>query len=89
VAVNKPPLVFASKAEAKEAFKAMLTDVGVKTDQTWEATMRAIISEDRYGALKSLGEKKSCFNEWVQSTLKQEKENKRLKAKQVCGEYSS
>ncbi|KAK3257101.1 hypothetical protein CYMTET_33800, partial [Cymbomonas tetramitiformis] len=40
-----------------------------------------------YGALKSLGEKKACFNEWIQLRLKEEKEEKRQKAKQVKADF--
>lgn len=37
----------------------------------------------RYGALKALGEKKQCFNEFIQQKRNEEKEEERRKAKQV------
>ena len=40
------PLVFATKAEAKEAFRAMCTEL-LKPDLTWEAAMRLLIGDAR------------------------------------------
>ncbi|RYR37342.1 hypothetical protein Ahy_A09g042244 isoform B [Arachis hypogaea] len=57
------PLVYANKMEAKEAFKALIESVNVGSDWTWDRTMRLIVNDKRYGALKSLGEKKQAFNE--------------------------
>lgn len=37
----------------------------------------------RYSALKSLGEKKACFNEYLQQRKKDEKEEARVRAKQA------
>ena len=37
----------------------------------------------RYGALKSLGEKKSCFNEYIIQRKNEEKEEERRKLKQA------
>ena len=39
---------------------------------------------DRYGALKSLGEKKSAYNEYVQQRKKEEAEEARQRRMQVC-----
>ncbi len=43
--------------------------------------MRLIINDRRYKALKSLGEKKQCFNEYLQQRKKFEKEEERMKIK--------
>ena len=57
---------YATKEEAKEAFKEMLQEHDVPADATWDAIMRTIISDVRYSALKNLGEKKAAFNEYCQ-----------------------
>jgi hypothetical protein len=57
---------YATKEEAKEAFKEMLLEHDVPADATWDAIMRTIISDVRYSALKNLGEKKAAFNEYCQ-----------------------
>lgn len=57
---------YATKEEAKEAFMEMLRELDVPADATWDAMMRTIVTDGRYGALKSLGEKKAAFNEYCQ-----------------------
>lgn len=49
--------------------------------------MKLIINDKRYAALKSLGEKKQCFNEYLQQRKKGEKEEERQRlkrAKEAC-----
>jgi len=41
----------------------------VSGDDTWEGSLRRIITDARYGALKTLGEKRHAFNEFVQVRL--------------------
>jgi len=60
---EEEPVVYATKAEAKNAFKSLLESVNVESDWTWDQTMRVIINDKRYGALKTLGERKQAFNE--------------------------
>jgi hypothetical protein len=55
-----------AQEEARDAFAALLAAKGVGPDDTWEGALRAIINDPRYGALKSLGERKAAFNEYVQ-----------------------
>jgi len=43
--------------------------------------MRVIINDKRYGALKTLGERKQAFNEYLAQRKKQETEEKRVKQK--------
>eukprot|EP00191_Tetraselmis_sp_GSL018_P019477 CAMPEP_0177582924 /NCGR_PEP_ID=MMETSP0419_2-20121207/3030_1 /TAXON_ID=582737 /ORGANISM="Tetraselmis sp., Strain GSL018" /LENGTH=858 /DNA_ID=CAMNT_0019072245 /DNA_START=64 /DNA_END=2641 /DNA_ORIENTATION=- len=80
---------YATKAEAKEAFKGLLRDVGCNSDWTWEQAMRQIISDKRYGALKSLGEKKACFNEYLQQRKREEKEEARLRLRQARDDFTT
>ncbi|GAU14967.1 hypothetical protein TSUD_47620 [Trifolium subterraneum] len=61
--VEPESLVYSNKLEAKDAFKALLESVNVGSDWNWDRAMRLIINDKRYGALKSLGERKQAFNE--------------------------
>ena len=45
--------------------------------------MKLIINDKRYAALKSLGEKKQCFNEYLQQRKKGEKEEERQRLKRA------
>ncbi|KAL2928751.1 putative zinc metallopeptidase EGY3 chloroplastic [Bienertia sinuspersici] len=55
--------VYASKQEAKDAFKALFESANAESVWTWEQAMRLIINDKRYAALRSLGERKQAFNE--------------------------
>ncbi|KAH1190889.1 Pre-mRNA-processing protein 40B [Glycine max] len=68
-AVEPEPPVYANKMEAKDAFKALLESVNVGSDWTWDRSMRLIINDKRYGALKTLVERKQAFNELLRSRL--------------------
>ncbi|PHT32831.1 hypothetical protein CQW23_29168 [Capsicum baccatum] len=61
--VELGPLVYESKVEAKNAFKTLLESANIGSDCMWDQAMRAVIKDRRYGALKSLGERKQAFNE--------------------------
>ncbi|KAK7280237.1 hypothetical protein RJT34_25299 [Clitoria ternatea] len=86
-AVEPEPLVFANKTEAKDAFKALLESVNVGSDWTWDRAMRLIINDKRYGALKTLGERKQAFNEYLSQRKKQEADEKRLKQKKAREDF--
>lgn len=82
------PLVYASKQEAKNAFKALLESANVKSDWTWEQTMREIVNDKRYAALKTLGERKQAFNEYLGQRRKVEAEERRVRQKKAREEFT-
>ncbi|XVF36456.1 hypothetical protein REPUB_Repub19eG0060200 [Reevesia pubescens] len=82
------PLVYANKLEAKNSFKSLLESVNVQSDWTWEQTMREIISDKRYGALKTLGERKQAFNEYLGQRKKLEAEERRMRQKKAREEFT-
>ncbi|KAG6523035.1 hypothetical protein ZIOFF_020194 [Zingiber officinale] len=86
--VDEEPLVYANKLEAKNAFKALLESVNVESDWTWEQAMRIIINDKRYSALKTLGERKQAFNEYLGQRKKQEAEEKRIKQKKAREDFT-
>lgn len=81
------PLVYESKEEAKSAFKALLESANVASDWTWDQAMRVIINDRRYGALRSLGERKQTFNEFVGLKRKHEAEEKRSRQKKAKQDF--
>ncbi|KAF3954921.1 hypothetical protein CMV_019793, partial [Castanea mollissima] len=86
--LDDEPLVYASKLEAKNAFKALLESVNVQSDWTWEQAMREIINDKRYGALKTLGERKQAFNEYLGQRKKLEAEERRMRQKKAREEFT-
>ncbi|KAK9844119.1 hypothetical protein WJX81_004940 [Elliptochloris bilobata] len=79
--------MYASKEEAKDAFKELLASVKCGSEWTWEQAMRVIISDSRYSALKTLSEKKACFNEYVQARKSDEVAEKRAAIKQAREDF--
>ncbi|XP_071935640.1 pre-mRNA-processing protein 40A-like isoform X1 [Coffea arabica] len=85
--VEQGPLVYENKLEAKNAFKALLETENVGSDWTWDQAMRVIINDRRYGALKSLGERKQAFNEFASQKKKQEAEERRARQKKAREDF--
>jgi len=83
VSVSLAAYAWRLQEEAKDAFKELLAAKGVASDWSWEQTMKLIINDKRYAALKSLGEKKQCFNEYLQQRKKGEKEEERQRLKRA------
>ncbi|CAM8979235.1 unnamed protein product [Rhodiola kirilowii] len=86
---NEPePLQYATKQEAKTAFKALLESAKVESDWTWDQAMRVIVNDKRYGALRTLGERKQAFNEYLGQRKKIEAEERRMKQKKAREEFT-
>ncbi|GAA0154324.1 hypothetical protein LIER_12340 [Lithospermum erythrorhizon] len=85
--VEDEPLVYATKQEAKNAFKGLLESLKVESDWTWEQAMRVIINDRRYGALRTLGERKQAFNEYLMQRKKLEAEERRIRQRTAKEEF--
>ncbi|GAA5897497.1 hypothetical protein JCM5296_001143 [Sporobolomyces johnsonii] len=67
---------FATQAEAESAFKGMLKALGVDSTWTWEMVMKEAITEPLYKALRTLAERKSAFERYLDETRKEEREER-------------
>ncbi|XP_073118808.1 pre-mRNA-processing protein 40A-like isoform X2 [Henckelia pumila] len=85
--VEHGPVVYESKEEAKNAFKVLLEISNVGSDWNWDQAMRVIINDRRYGALRTLGERKQAFNEFVGQKKKQEVEERRARQKKAREDF--
>ncbi|XP_071941399.1 pre-mRNA-processing factor 40 homolog B-like [Antedon mediterranea] len=82
--VSEPQeVVYASKEEAKNAFKKLLKDKEVPSNASWETAMKLIINDGRYRALTKLSEKKQVFNDYKTQRAKEEKDEQRIRAKKA------
>ncbi|GKV19786.1 hypothetical protein SLEP1_g30005 [Rubroshorea leprosula] len=86
-ATDQEPVTYANKQDAKNSFKALLESANVGSDWTWDQALRVIINDKRYGALRTLGERKQAFNEFLTQKKKQEVEERRTKQKKAREEY--
>ncbi|KAH9288540.1 hypothetical protein KI387_032657, partial [Taxus chinensis] len=85
--VEEEPLTYANKTEAKNAFKELLESAHVESDWTWDQAMRIIINDKRYAALKTLGERKQAFNEYLAQRKKHEAEERRIRQKRAREDF--
>ncbi|KAL6504305.1 hypothetical protein OROGR_026228 [Orobanche gracilis] len=85
--VDDEPIAYATKQEAKNVFKALLESANVEADWSWDQAMRVIINDKRYGALKTLGERKQAFNEYLMQRKKVEAEERRLRQRKAKDEF--
>ncbi|KAL5223042.1 hypothetical protein ABZP36_027755 [Zizania latifolia] len=85
--IEEEPVIYANKLEAKNAFKALLESSNVEFDWTWDQAMRVIINDKRYGALKTLGERKQAFNEYLNQRKKLEAEERRVKQRKSRDDF--
>uniref|UniRef100_A0A7N0SXF7 Pre-mRNA-processing protein 40A n=1 Tax=Kalanchoe fedtschenkoi TaxID=63787 RepID=A0A7N0SXF7_KALFE len=81
-------LQYPTKQEAKTAFKALLESAKVESDWTWDQAMRVIVNDKRYGALRTLGERKQAFNEYLGQRKKIEAEERRMRQKKAREEFT-
>ncbi|KAL6647668.1 hypothetical protein ACP70R_015105 [Stipagrostis hirtigluma subsp. patula] len=86
-ASEEEPVTYANKTDAKNAFKSLLESANVESDWTWDQAMRVIINDKRYGALKTLGERKQAFNEYLNHRKKFEAEEKRVKQRKARDDF--
>lgn len=85
--VDVEPVLYASKQEAKLAFKSLLESANIEADCSWEQAMRVIINDKRYGVLKTLGERKRAFNEFLMEKKKLDAEESCLRQRKAKDEF--
>ncbi|KAG8953364.1 hypothetical protein FRC03_011795 [Tulasnella sp. 419] len=74
-----PVMGFATHEEAEKAFIHLLKKAGIDPTWTWDATMRAIITDPLYKALPTLAEKKTCwqkYNDDIKAKAAEEREHR-------------
>ncbi|CAL9221499.1 unnamed protein product [Arabidopsis halleri] len=74
--INQESFSFNNKSEAGDVFKSLLKSANVGSDWTWEQAMREVINDRRYGALRTLGERKQAFNEFLLQTKRAAEEER-------------
>ncbi|CAF1932503.1 BnaC05g33110D [Brassica napus] len=74
--IHQENFSYTNKSEAVDVFKSLLKSVNVGSDWTWEQAMREIINDRRYGVLRTLGERKQAFNEFLAQMRKAAEEEK-------------
>jgi ATP adenylyltransferase/5',5'''-P-1,P-4-tetraphosphate phosphorylase II len=81
--------MFATKKDAIDAFKAAFQSANVGSEWTYETAAKAIANDARFGALRTLRERKAAFAEYVVDRRRQEKEDKRSQEKQLREDFKA
>ncbi|KAF2076045.1 hypothetical protein CYY_002659 [Polysphondylium violaceum] len=71
------------KEEAIVVFKKLLSDNDISSTCTFEKALRNIASDERYQALKTMGERKQVFLDYQQDRKRYEMEEKKKKRKRL------
>jgi len=83
----QPMLVYSSKKDRGEAFKRLLDDKKIHPDTKWEDAMKSIINDERYKALKTVGERKAAYTEWCEKRRKHLKEQAMMERRRAREEF--
>jgi pre-mRNA-processing factor 40 len=80
---------YATFEEAEAAFLKMLRRSGVQPDWTWEQTMRTIIKDPQYRALKDPKDRKSAFEKYAVEVRLQEKDRAKERLAKLRTDFST
>ena len=67
---------FSNAEDAERAFMGLLRSKGVTPSWTWEQTMREIVTDPMYKAIKSMGDRRMLFERYVDEVRRREKESR-------------
>lgn len=70
-----------------EIFKSLLRDYKITPSATWNSTMRAVIKDERYNALRTLPERKATFNEYIEETKTKEREERKRREETLGNDF--
>lgn len=80
---------YGSLEEAEGAFMKMLKRHNVQIDWTWEQTMRAIIKDPQYRALKDPRDRKSAFEKYAVEVRMQEKDRAKERFAKLRADFNT
>ncbi|POS77178.1 hypothetical protein DHEL01_v204422 [Diaporthe helianthi] len=86
-ASNDPEYATAEEAEA--AFVKLLKRSNVQPDWTWEQTLRAIVKDPQYRAIKDPRERKVAFEKYCQDVISQDKERAKERLAKLRADFAT
>ncbi|KAF8476045.1 hypothetical protein BDZ91DRAFT_689892 [Kalaharituber pfeilii] len=86
---NKDEPHYSTQDEAEAAFIKLLRRSGVGADWTWEQTMRAVIKEPQYRALKDPKDRKAAFEKFTVELRAQEVEKAKDRMTKLRQDFST
>lgn len=86
-ASNDPEYATAEEAEA--AFVKLLKRSNVQPDWTWEQTLRAIVKDPQYRAIKDPRDRKMAFEKYCQDVISQDKERAKERLTKLRADFAT
>jgi pre-mRNA-processing factor 40 len=86
-ATNDPEYTTAEEAEA--AFVKLLRRSGVQPDWTWEQTVRAIVKDPQFRAIKDPRERKAAFEKYCHDAIAQDKERAKERLTKLRADFAT
>lgn len=80
---------YASPEEAEAAFVKLLRRSGVQPDWTWEQTLRAIVTDSQYRAIKDPRERKIAFEKYCNDVIAQDKEKAKDRLAKLRADFAT
>ena len=76
-----------NKEEAIAMFKMLLDVSGIQAHYSWDQTHRVIANKPQFKALKTHGERRGVFNEWVEDRKRTEETQERERREKTKAEF--
>ncbi|KAK3310395.1 uncharacterized protein B0T15DRAFT_36441 [Chaetomium strumarium] len=86
-ATNDPEYATAEEAEA--AFVKLLRRSGVQPDWTWEQTVRAIVKDPQFRAIKDPRDRKATFEKYCHDVIAQDKERAKERLTKLRADFAT
>lgn len=80
---------YATFEEAESAFTKLLRRSGVQADWSWEDTMRAVIKDPQYRALKDPKDRRATFEKYTQEVRLQEKDRAKERLAKLRSDFAT
>eukprot|EP00762_Andalucia_godoyi_P005722 ANDGO_06499.mRNA.1 Pre-mRNA-processing protein 40A len=80
---------FPTPLEKRQSFRSMLYDLDITVDAVWERIQRVLARDARYFLIKSAGERKQIFIEYVAQRKKEQREQRALEKKRQREDFVS
>jgi len=86
-ATNDPE--YATPEEAEAAFTKLLRRSGVQPDWSWEQTLRVIVKDPQFRAIKDPRERKAAFEKYCQDVIAQDKERAKERLTKLRADFAT
>ena len=80
---------YATPEEAEAAFVKLLRRSGVQPDWSWEQTLRTIIKDQQYRAIKDPRERKAAFEKYCHDVVVQDKERAKERLSKLRADFAT